>query len=178
MGVKGWGRVGLGRAWSVVPLVGGQWAARSSAENRNYLRNYDTEIPIRYWYTGIPPGKRYRKSYRSVNDNLTHSASRAPTNEHEEGLRAQKMWLHGSIPPFWAPALGARKNTGLDPLCCVHALKGAPPLALLCFMALAPTATVAAPATLVGCRRPSSGPPSSEQPPACPRPSSRPATLA
>ena len=56
----------------VVPLVGGQWAALSSAENRNYLRNYDTEIPIRYRYTGIPPGKRYRKSYRSVNDNLTH----------------------------------------------------------------------------------------------------------
>jgi len=55
----------------VAPLVGGQWAARSSAENRNYLRNYDTGIQIRYRYTGIPPGKRYRKSYRSVNDNLT-----------------------------------------------------------------------------------------------------------
>jgi len=71
-GGEGMGSSGPGKGLvCVVPLVGGQWAARSSAENRNYLKHYDTEIPIRYRYTGIPPGKRYRKSYRSVNDNLT-----------------------------------------------------------------------------------------------------------
>jgi len=76
-GGEGMGSGGSGKGLvCVVPLVGGQWAARSSAENRNYLRNYDTEIPIRYRYTGIPPGKRYRKSYRSVNDNLTRGGRR------------------------------------------------------------------------------------------------------
>ena len=63
-GGEGMGSSGPGKGLvCVVPLVGGQWAARLSAENRKYLRNYDTEILIRYRYTGIPPGKRYRKSY-------------------------------------------------------------------------------------------------------------------
>jgi len=68
----------------VFPLVRGQWAARSSAENRNYFKNYDTEIPIRYRYTGIPPGKRYRKSYRSVNDNLTAGGATVEILKKEE----------------------------------------------------------------------------------------------